>query len=249
MSSPIANNAMTRRMPRRDRAMLSELPAADCNPDALPPVATVTTIPPTMTRVQKHLRNTFLAGIFAAIPVGATIFIVWYVEHATRAPLRSVANGKFDIPFIGIPIAIGVVYLLGLGVSSIVGRWALRTIDRVLLRLPLLKEWYTAWKQVAVTPGGKEGMYAKVVLVPLEGEARVMGFTSGEGLPGDDNTVCVFVPNSPNPVMGRLYFVARDRVQTLTISAEEAFKFLLSGANYIPPEVGAATSTLRGAAA
>src|SRR4051794_30539013 len=117
-----------------------------------------------MTRAQKHLRNTFLASIFAAIPLGVTIFIVWYVEHATRAPLRTVANGRFDIPFIGIPITILLIYLLGLGVSSIVGRWVLRTIDRVLLRLPLLKDLYTAWKQVAVTPGGRGGMYANVVL-------------------------------------------------------------------------------------
>ena len=194
-----------------------------------------------MSPAQKHLRNTFLAGIFAAIPVGATIFIVWYVEHATRAPLRSIANGKFDIPFIGIPITILLIYLLGLGVTSLVGRWVLKTIDRVLLRLPLLKDLYQAWKQITVTPGGKEGMYAKVVLVALEGEARVLGFTSGEGVPGDDATVCVFVPNCPNPVLGRLYFVARERVQVLAMSAEEAFKFLLSTANYIPPEIGAAT--------
>jgi uncharacterized membrane protein len=88
-------------------------------------------------------------------------------------------------------------------------------------------------------------MYAKVVLVPLEGDggARVLGFTSGETVPGDDATVCVFVPNAPNPVMGRLYFVARQRVQTLSITAEEAFKFLLSSANYIPPAIGAVTAT------
>lgn len=190
---------------------------------------------------QKHLRNTFLAGIFAAIPVGATVFLVWYVETATRAPLRRLFDGRFDIPFIGIPITLLIVYLLGLAVTSIVGRWLLRLLDKLLLRLPLLKDLYQAWKQIAVTPGGAEGMYAKVVLVPLEGDARVLGFTSGECVPGDSDTVCVFVPNTPNPVMGRLYFVARHKVQTLDMTAEEAFKFLLSTANYIPAEIGAAT--------
>jgi uncharacterized membrane protein len=197
-----------------------------------------------MTPAQKHLRNTFLAGIFAAIPVGATIFIVWYIENATRAPLRKLFDGKLDIPFIGIPIALLIIYLLGLAVTSIIGRWVLRVIDRLLLRLPLLKDLYQAWKQITVTPGGSEGMYAKVVLVSLEGEARVLGFTSGESVPGDAGTVCVFVPNTPNPVMGRLYFVAREKVQTLNITAEEAFKFLLSTANYIPEEIGAATCAL-----
>jgi uncharacterized membrane protein len=194
-----------------------------------------------MTPVQRHLRNTFLAGIFAAIPVGATIFLIWYVENATRAPLRRLFDGKFDIPFIGIPITLGLIYLLGVAVRSIVGKWLLGLLDKLLLRLPLLKELYQAWKQIAVTPGGSEGMYAKVVLVTLEGDARVLAFTSGENVPGDADTVCVFVPNTPNPVLGRLYFVARHKVQTLDMTAEEAFKFLLSTANYIPPEIGAAT--------
>jgi uncharacterized membrane protein len=194
-----------------------------------------------MSPAQKHLRNTFLAGIFAAIPVGATIFLVWYVENATRTPLRNLFNGRLDIPFIGIPIALVVIYLLGLGVTSIIGKWLLKVVDRLLLRLPLLKDLYQAWKQIAVTPGGTEGMYAKVVLVRLEGDARVLGFTSGDAVPGDNDTLCVFVPNTPNPVMGRLYFVPRHHVQALDMTAEEAFKFLLSTANYIPPEIGAAT--------
>jgi len=194
-----------------------------------------------MTPAQKHIRNTFLAGIFAAVPVGATIFLIWYVENATRAPLKMLFHGRFNIPFIGIPIAIAVIYLLGVIVRSIVGKWLLGLIDKLLSRLPLLKDLYQAWKQIAVTPGGSEGMYAKVVLVVLEGDARVLGFTSGECIPGDGDTICVFVPNTPNPVTGRLYFVARHKVQTLDLSAEEAFKFLLSTANYIPPEIGAAT--------
>jgi len=45
--------------------------------------------------------------------------------------------------------------------------------------------------------------------------------------------------------MGRLYFVAREKAQVMEMSAEEAFKFLLSSANYIPPQIGAATCAPR----
>ena len=34
---------------------------------------------------------------------------------------------------------------------------------------------------------------------------------------------------------------SQKQVQATTMSAEEAFKFLISTANYIPPEIGAAT--------
>src|SRR5438067_13494701 len=87
---------------------------------------------PLMSPIQKHLRHTFLAGIFAAIPLGATIFIVWYVEQATRQPLRRVSG--IDIPFVGIIVAIALIYVLGLIVSSLIGRLLLRLIDAILLR-------------------------------------------------------------------------------------------------------------------
>ena len=192
-----------------------------------------------MTLMQKHLRNTFLAGIFAAIPLAVTIFIVWYVERATREPLRQLVG--INIPFLGIAVAIGLIYLLGLIVSSLIGRFILRVIDLILSHVPVLRELYRAWKQVSLTPGGKEGMYARVVLVPIEGQTKMLGFTSGDPIPGDESTCCVFVPNSPNPVLGRLYFVPRERCQVLEMTAEEAFKCLVSTGNYVPPQIGAVT--------
>src|SRR5439155_16153192 len=98
-------------------------------------------------------------------------------------------------PFLGTAVAIGLIYVLGLIVSSLIGRVFLRLIDWILLRVPGLRELYRAWKQIALTPGGKEGMYAKVVLVPIEGQSKMLGFTSGDAIPGDESTCCVFVPN------------------------------------------------------
>ena len=193
--------------------------------------------------LQKHLRNTFLAGIFAAVPVGATVFLIWWVEGMTRTPLKRMFG--LDIPFLGIPLALAGIYALGLIVTSLIGKWFLLLLDKLLSKLPLLREIYQAWKQVALTPGGKEGMYAKVVLAPLEG-GEVMAFTSGECVPGDEKMCCVFVPNTPNPVTGRLYFVPRADCRELAMTAEEAFKFIISTANYIPPEVGATTAKRRG---
>jgi uncharacterized membrane protein len=46
---------------------------------------------------------------------------------------------------------------------------------------------------------------------------------------------CVFVPNSPNPITGRLYFVPAELCTFTDISVEEAFKVILSTGNYVPP--------------
>ncbi len=196
-----------------------------------------------MAPLQKHVRNTFLTGIFAAIPLVVTIVVIMYVEDATRRPLREYFN--VNVPFVGVALAVTLIYLLGLVINSLVGKWVVGTADRLLLRVPLLKDLYQAWKQVTITPGGKEGMFAKVVLVPVENSfTRAIAFTSGDPIPGDLTTCCVFVPAMPNPISGRLYFVPIRACVPLDISVEEAFKLLLSGGNYVPEEIGAATHAI-----
>ncbi|HLL91125.1 MAG TPA: DUF502 domain-containing protein [Tepidisphaeraceae bacterium] len=189
-----------------------------------------------------HLRNTFLAGVFAVIPVAVTAFVLWYVEDKTR--FVSLALFRHYVPLVGVVLAVLLIYGLGLFVTSVVGRFVLRLADRLLSRIPVLRDLYQAWKQVSLTPGGREGMYAKVVLVPSDtGRHHLLGFTDGEAIAGTADTWCVFVPNVPNPVTGRLLFVNRGDCRVLGIGTEEAFKFLLSSGNYVPPEVGAALGT------
>src|SRR4029079_16629915 len=112
----------------------------------------------------------------------------------------------------------------------------------LILRLPVLKQFYVAWKQIALTPGGTEGTFSKVVLIPDEtGATHLLGFTCGRPIENEPNTLCVFVPAAPNPVNGRLYFVHRERCQFVDVTPEEAFKVILSTGNYVPPGVGEAT--------
>src|SRR4051794_17883561 len=111
-----------------------------------------------MGKLQTHLRNTFLAGIFAATPIAVTVFVIVYVEGVTRAPIEKLFG--ISIPFLGVLVALLLIYALGLLVSSLIGKWLLRGMDRLLLRIPMLRELYRAWKHISVTPGGKEGIFA-----------------------------------------------------------------------------------------
>lgn len=186
---------------------------------------------------KRHLRNTFLTGIFSAIPLVIAVVAIWYVEKLTREPLKALFG--LDTPFLGVAVAITALYLLGLLVNSILGRYLLRWLDALLRKVPVLKDIYEAWKQITVTPGGKEGIYARVVLIPGPHEGSLeLGFTSGEAVEGNPELCCVFVPGTPNPTAGRLVFVALSRCVPLDVSAEEAFKFALSGGNYVPATVG-----------
>lgn len=196
--------------------------------------------PRLFSRAKKFVRNTFLAGVFAAIPLVVTIFVLWYVDHLTREPVKAVAG--IDVPFAGVGLALVGIFVLGILVRSLIGRFVLVAIDRLLLRVPVLAEVYKAWKQISLTPGGSQGIYSKVVLVQLEGDAWHLAFTSGDAIGGGSDAVCVFVPTTPNPMVGRLLFVPRSRCRPTRLSVEEVFKFLLSGGNYVPKEVGQATA-------
>jgi uncharacterized membrane protein len=190
-----------------------------------------------MDSTRDHIRKNFLTGMFAAIPVAVTIFIIYWINAQTQPITHWIF--RHDIPFLGLFLALVTIYLIGMGANSLLGRFVLRRIDHMIGRLPVVSQIYLAWKQIALTPGGTEGTFSKVVLIPDEtGFMKWMGFTSGRVVEGSEPMYCVFVPNSPNPITGRLYFVPLDKCTMLAMSVEEAFKLILSTGNYVPPLKG-----------
>jgi uncharacterized membrane protein len=188
-----------------------------------------------MGRLQVHLRNKLFAGLLAAIPVAGTIVIVWYVDRAAREFFH------VQTPLVGIAIAVAAIYLLGVFVTSVAGKYLLGLFDRTIRRVPGLRDLYRSWKQVALTDT-QVGIFAHVVLVPDDaGRGVVIGFTSGHAIEGDPGISCVFVPGSPNPTTGKLHFVPTTRCIRLDLSPQEAMKLIISGGNYIPGAVGKGT--------
>src|SRR5262245_24104866 len=113
-----------------------------------------------MQGIQAHLRNTFLSGIFAAAPLAVTGHLIYKVNQWTQLTIRG-----YTIPFLGVIIAAAAIYLLGLAINISLGKLFIRALDSLIMRIPMLKTLYTAWKQISFTSDGGEGMFGKVVLV------------------------------------------------------------------------------------
>lgn len=179
----------------------------------------------------------FLAGIFAAMPLAITAWAIWYVEGKTRTLFH------VNIPFLGVAIALAGIYVLGLIVTSLLGKWVIGLIDRVLGKVPVFRELYEAWKHISVTPGGAGGMFEKVVLVPAGGDSGSLsiGFTSGKPALENSSSLVVFLPGAPNPTNGRIVLVPAANCRFVDVPAEEAFKLLLSGGNYVPAKLALAS--------
>ena len=188
-----------------------------------------------MHRLLSHLRNKLLAGLFAIVPIAIGVYVVLWIETHTR-----VLTTPLGIDFPGLGIVIGIVglYLLGVIVTSFVGRLALGLVSHILQHVPGVNLVYKAWRDVLVIGPNQHGMFHQVVLVPLGGAAQ-LGFTSGLPLPGDSASICVLLPNIPSPLSGRLVVVPRAVCVFLKMSVEEALKYQLSSGNYLPPELSA----------
>ena len=186
-----------------------------------------------MSRVSKHVKNKFVAGLVAAIPIAVTLFLVFYVDSMVQKVVH------LPYPLLGILLSLAVIYGLGVFVTSLIGRYLLRTFDRVLAGIPGLRDLYRTWKQLLVTPDLDSGMFAKVVLLPDEsGQHYLLGFSTGRPIGEDGDRLCVFVPNSPNPITGRLYFASMKRCHFLPISPKDAFTTVVSSGNYLPEALG-----------
>lgn len=180
------------------------------------------------------IRRTFIAGLFAFLPLAVTAFILWWVDDKTRVFTSWLFHRP--IPFIGVLLTLAAIYAIGMVTNSLIGKYFLRILDATIMRMPGVRLLYQGWKQIALTPGGgTEGTFSRVVLIPDEsGTMKLMGFSSGRLIEADEPCYCVFIPSSPNPITGRLYFIRADRCQFIQMTTEEAFKVILSTGNYVP---------------
>jgi uncharacterized membrane protein len=188
-----------------------------------------------MSRISKHVKNKLAAGLLAAIPVAITLFLVFYVDSMVQKVVR------LPYPFLGVLLSLAVIYCLGVFVTSLVGVYFLRTLNRLLERIPGLRDLYRTWKQLLVTPELNSGMFAKVVFLPDEsGRHYLLGFSTGRPIADGTDRLCVFVPNSPNPITGRLYFTSMKHCHFPPVSSKEALKTVVSSGNHLPAAFGAA---------
>jgi len=175
-----------------------------------------------------------LDGVFASLVVATQTVL----PEPAREPLESLRR----IPGLGIVMLIAGMLLTGMFVTNIFGQWALRQWDRLLYKIPIVKSIYSSVKQVSDTLFSSSGnAFREAVLVqyPRQGSwtiAFVTGKPGGETalhLVGD--YVSVYVPTTPNPTSGFFLMVPRADVIALSMSVDEALKYIISMGVVAPP--------------
>jgi len=174
-----------------------------------------------------HLTRCLVAGFVALLPVGGLIFSIVYAEYLIADV--GLVDQEFYFPGLGLIAVALVLYLVGLVVSTFVGRWIWSRVDRLLVSLPTLGQLYQTLKQVLGYGDGEDAIFRKVVLI--EGEApgtRELGLVTNETVENATQRLTVFIPGAPNPAAGRLVLIAAQDVRPIDMPVSDALKTLVA---------------------
>ena len=181
-----------------------------------------------MKHIIKHVTKCLLAGIVALLPVGGLVLGVGYLEATiSSAGLTAL---PFYFPGLGLLVAFLVIYLVGLTLTTFVGKWLWARIDRLLDRLPALGRLYVTLKQILGYGTGEDAVFREAVLVPVPGGGgEELGLvTNRVQLSDGSEQLVIFVPGSPNPTTGRLLFIAPDAVRPAGMPVNAVLKTLVA---------------------
>jgi len=178
--------------------------------------------------ITKHVSQCFLAGIVALLPIGGFIIAVVYLEATIAGSW--LAKQPYYFPGLGLIATAIAIYLIGLTVSTFLGRWLWTQVDRLFDNLPALGRLYQTLKQIIGYGEGKDAIFHRVVLIRgSEPDGAELGLVTNETADETGSPrLIVFVPGAPNPTTGRLIVIDAARTIALSVSVSDALKSLLS---------------------
>ncbi len=181
-----------------------------------------------MKRLQKHFTRCLVAGMVAILPVGGLIITIGYLESTISS--SGLSKMPFYFPGFGLLAAAVFIYLIGLGVTTFIGKWIWKRVDRTLDKLPALGRLYQTLKQILGYGEGEDAIFYEAVLIPSKDIAsEELGLVTNRISDDNGNTkLVIFVPGVPNPTSGRLIIMDQELVKPLNMPVNETLKTLVS---------------------
>lgn len=211
-------------------------------------------IRPRKTTILSGMRTNFIAGVVVAAPLAITAYIIyWFVTGPMRKLDLFVRNilpagdSRLEaitqaIPGFGVIVAMIVIIALGAFAKNFVGRALIRTGEKFVEQMPIVRTLHRFFKNVFETALQKSARSFKevgLIEYPRKGLwaiAFVIGEAAGEvGYRlADEKLIGVFVPTVPNPTSGFLIYVPRADFMHLEMTIEDAAKVIFSLGLVVP---------------
>jgi len=201
-------------------------------------------------RLRSSLKNYFLTGLLVILPIFITAYVIWFLIQAMDVVLKYVPPKylpdtylPFHIPGIGLILVILIIFTVGVLFRNLAGRSVVHFWENMVDRIPIARIIYSGVKQLLESFFlQKNDAFKRVALLeyPRRG-AYVIGFLTGESKgeiqrKTDKKMMNVFIPTTPNPTSGFYILIPEDELIILNMTVEDAFKLIISGGIFSPPE-------------
>src|SRR3954463_8784336 len=98
--------------------------------------------------MMKRLGNILLKGLLTILPIGLTVYFVYWLGITTESllskPIRRVVDDANYWPGMGLVTGFLLLFLVGLAVNAFIVRLVLCLGEELLLRVPVVKTVYSA---------------------------------------------------------------------------------------------------------
>ncbi len=188
------------------------------------------------------LRSYLLAGLVVWLPIIVTLVVLRFIVDLLDQTLALLPDAYqpeqlfgVHLPGLGVLLSLVLLLMTGLVATNLFGQRVMRWSEAVLDKIPLVRSIYNASKQLiqAIFATNSQA-FRKVLLIeyPRQGlwsiafqtgtaHTEVVGHTGVEML-------TVFIPTTPNPTSGFLMMIPKTDVVELSMTVEEALKFVIS---------------------
>jgi uncharacterized membrane protein len=185
----------------------------------------------------KRLGGVLLKGLVTILPIGLTIYFVYWLGITTESllskPLKFVIGDAYW-PGMGLVTGFIILFVVGLAVNAFLVRRVLGLGEELLLRVPVVKTVYSAIRDMTrlVNTDKKKGDLDRVVTVDTA-LGKLIGFVTQEhaktlGIGGGDDLVAVYLPMSYQ-IGGYTVYLPRSKVTETDLSVEQAMRIVLTG--------------------
>ncbi len=190
-------------------------------------------------KISKIFKSYFVTGIIVIVPLLVTYIVIRALVNTIGklfALLPPNLQPQTYIPFFGVEIIIAfiLIILIGFLVSNFLGRKFFGVGEKILAKIPIVKTIYQGVKQLTTGIVSDKKMFSKVVLIqyPVRNLHQI-GFVTGEDKhfvkrDQGEKMLKIFIPTTPNPTSGFFCIVPESEVQYLDLTADEAFRLIIS---------------------
>lgn len=214
--------------------------------------------------VTQHIQRNLVAGVLTLIPIVTTWvvvdFLLGVLSRLGNPIVRAMTNLlREDLPAlarfvenpilqssIAVIVVIAAIYMIGWAVSRVIGARLLTIFDKLITRIPLIRQVYGSVKSLVNVLQQRPDSVQRVVMIEFPTpEMKTVGLvtrTMRDEQTGEE-LAAVYVPTTPNPTSGYLEVVPIDRLVSTDWSLDEAMNFIISGGAVARDKIAFSMST------